>query len=80
MVFIKSNLRELMGKRKIKTVKELGRMANLSWKVINNLDDEKDIDTIQLGNLLKVCLALNCTLDQLIEIDYKELIISNAIE
>ncbi|WCK57048.1 helix-turn-helix transcriptional regulator (plasmid) [Aneurinibacillus sp. Ricciae_BoGa-3] len=70
---IQSNLRILMAHSGIKTLRELGRRANVSWKIISNLDNNEDIDTIQLRNLLKICLALNCTLDQLISIDYKSI-------
>jgi DNA-binding Xre family transcriptional regulator len=67
---IKSNLRILMAQNGIKTLRELGRRANVSWKILSNLDNNTDIETIQLKNLLKICLALNCTLEQLIQIDY----------
>ena len=59
-----------MAKRGIKTLRELGRRANLSWKVIGNLDNNEDIDSVQLRNLLKICFALNCTLDELLTIEY----------
>ncbi len=59
-----------MAKSKIKTLRELGRRASISWKILSYLDNDENIDTIQLGNLLKVCFALNCKLDDLIEIDY----------
>lgn len=62
-----------MAKGGIKTLRDLSRRANITWKILNNLDNNVDIDTIQLKNLLKVCLALNCTLDELISIDYNNL-------
>lgn len=70
---IKSRIWELMAKKRIKSFRELGRIANLSWKVVSNLEKDIDIDTIQLGNLLKVCLALDCTLDELLIINYKNI-------
>ncbi|MDF2879596.1 MAG: Cro/C1-type DNA-binding domain [Clostridiaceae bacterium] len=70
---ITSNLRILMAKKGIKTLRELSRIANISWKVISNLDNNVDIDTIQLRNLLKICSALECSLDELIKIDYNNL-------
>lgn len=62
-----------MAQNGIKTLRELGRRANVSWKILSNLDKNENIGTIQLQNLLKICLALNCTLDQLINIDYTRL-------
>ncbi|PLS19585.1 hypothetical protein CVD28_03980 [Bacillus sp. M6-12] len=67
---IKSNLRILMAQSGIKTLRELGRRANVSWKIISNLDNDENIESIQLQNLLKICFALNCKLDDLIKIDY----------
>jgi putative transcriptional regulator len=67
---IKSNLRILMAHSGIKTLRELGRRANVSWKIISNLDNNENIESIQLQNLLKICFALNCRLDDLIKIDY----------
>lgn len=77
MKIIESRLRECMAKKKIKTLRELGRLANVSWKIISNLDNDTDIETIQLKNLLKICLALECTLDDLIVINYDKLKIDN---
>lgn len=59
-----------MAQNGIKTLRELGRRANVSWKILSNLDNNESIETIQLQNLLKICFALNCTLDDLIQINY----------
>ena len=67
---IKSNLRILMALNNINSLRELGQKANLSWKIISNLDNNVDIENTQIGNLIKVCNALNTTLDNLIEINY----------
>ena len=70
---VRSNLRIFMAKARIKTLRELGRRAGLSWKILSYLDNDENIDTIQLGNLLKVCFALNCKLEDLLEIHYEKL-------
>lgn len=67
---IKSNLRILMAQNEIKTLKDLGRRANVSWKIISNLDNNTNIESIQLQNLLKICLALNCRIEDLLKIQY----------
>lgn len=67
---IKSNLRILMALNNVTSLKELGDKADLSWKIISNLDNNTDIESSQIGNLIKVCNALNTTLDKLIEITY----------
>lgn len=67
---IQSNLRILMAQNGIKTLRELGRRANVSWKIISNLDNDESIETAQLQNLLKICFALNCRLEDLLSIKY----------
>lgn len=67
---VTSNLRLLMAKSGIKTLRELGRRANVSWKIISNLDNNESIESIQLQNILKVCLALGCRIEDLLDIQY----------
>lgn len=64
---IKSNLRVLMALRKIDTIKELAEMCGLSVRPLSSLYNETNLDTIKLGTLTKVCDALDCRLDELVE-------------
>lgn len=66
----RANLRLWMAKNNIKTLRELGRRANVSWKILSHLDNNENIESIQLQNILKVCLALNCRMEDLLEISY----------
>lgn len=67
---IRSNLRILMAVNQISSLKELGDKANVSWKILSNLDENLDIDTIQFGNIIKVSKALNTEINNLIQIEY----------
>lgn len=63
----KSNLRVIMALRRIDTIKDLAVMCNLSVRPLSSLYNEINLETMKLGTLMKVCDALKCNLDELIE-------------
>ena len=68
---IKSNLRVLMAFNGIKSLRELGENADVTWEILKRLDENINISKIRFGNIFKVARALNCSLDQLILIPKK---------
>ena len=64
---LKVNIRVLMAINKIDNVKDLAIITGISVKPLYALYREKDVESIKLGTLIKICDALKCTLSELIE-------------
>jgi len=64
---LKCNLRKLMAERKIDDISDLMRLSGVSRNSINKLYREKDIETIKIETLIKLCNALKCNLSDIIE-------------
>lgn len=66
---LKSNLAVIMAARKIKSVTQLQDKTGLSRNAINRVlnDEDEKIKGTTLLTLIKICDALNCSLDELIE-------------
>lgn len=73
-VILKSNLRIIMAKKEIDSKNDLIKLTKLSKPTIYKIysGDSKDLKTITFGNLIKVCETLNCTLDELISVQYEK--------
>lgn len=64
-----SNLKLLMSINDIDTINELMRRASISWGVTKKIQDGH-YDSIELNSLIQVCFALNCKLEDLLNISY----------
>ena len=64
-----SNLKLLMSINDIDTINELMRRASISWGVTKKIQDGH-YDSIELNSLVQVCFALNCKLEDLLNISY----------
>lgn len=58
-------LYELMAKRNIRTIKELAGMAKLQDRIISDILNGKK-KGLRLDTIAKLCMALNCKVDELI--------------
>lgn len=58
-----------MAARNIKTITQLQERTRLSRNAINRVlnDEDEKIQGTTLSTLIKICDALNCSLDELIE-------------
>lgn len=63
----KSKLRYLMADKKINTITELTSLTNLSRPPLDKLFKEKNLETLTLDSLAKVCDVFKCSLSDLIE-------------
>lgn len=66
------NLRLCMAKAGIKTKQELSKKANVSMPFLKKLDNSDQLDNAYLGKLIDICIALNCSLDELISFEKDE--------
>lgn len=64
---VESRLRNVMADAKIKSISKLSELSGISRPTIIKIE-KGDFDTIQFGILLKICSALECTIDELIKI------------
>lgn len=63
----KCNLRIYMAKNKINDIKDLMSKVGLSRNAINKLYHEKDLETIKMETILKLCDFFNCSSSDLLE-------------
>ncbi len=64
---VKIKLQYVMLDRKIKSVAELSRETGISKNTIAKLVNEKNLESLKLETLFKLCNYLNCPLNNLIE-------------
>ncbi|MBS4536364.1 helix-turn-helix transcriptional regulator [Clostridium sp. D2Q-14] len=71
---IKSNLRLIMAKRGIKNVSDVGDICKVSNPTITKLNNDRKLESLSLETILKVCAGLECTVEELLEVDYKKIV------
>lgn len=59
---------EMMGKKKIRTIQELHEVTGISRTVISDVINGKK-SKLRLDTIAKLCVALDCKVHELIEID-----------
>lgn len=70
---IKSNLRLIMAQRGIKNISEVGEICNVSNPTLTKLNNDRNLKSLSLETILKICSGLNCSMEELIEINYDEI-------
>jgi putative transcriptional regulator len=60
-------LRLLMAERKIDDVAEVMRLSGLSRPAVQKLYREQGLETVKLDTYIKICDALGCTLNDLVQ-------------
>lgn len=70
---IKSNLRLIMAKNGIRNVSEVGDICKVSNPTITKLNNDRKLESLSLETILKICAGLNCTIEELIEVDYEKI-------
>ena len=63
----KSNLRYLMADKKIDSIKNLVELTGVSRPPLDKLYKEKDLETLSLDVLARICKYFNCKIEDLIE-------------
>ncbi|ATV35909.1 helix-turn-helix domain-containing protein [Fusobacterium pseudoperiodonticum] len=63
----KSKLRYLMADKKIDSIKNLAELTGVSRPPLDKLYKEKDLETLSLDVLARVCKYFNCKIEDLIE-------------
>lgn len=69
---LECHIRHRMADKEISDIKELMALCNISRNSANKPFHTKDILTMKLGTLIKICNGLECTLNDLIEYDPKK--------
>lgn len=64
---LKSKLRYLMAEKKINSISELMEATKVSRDPINKLYNEKNLETLKVDVLIRICDFFNCKLQDLIE-------------
>ncbi len=64
---VKIKLQYVMLDRKIKSVAELSRETGINENTIAKLVNEKNLESLKLETLFKLCNYLNCPLSDLME-------------
>ncbi|MGL5595873.1 MAG: helix-turn-helix domain-containing protein [Cetobacterium sp.] len=64
---LKSKLRYLMAEKKINSISELMEFTNVSRDPLNKLYNEKNLETLKLDVLIRICNFFQCSLQDLIE-------------
>lgn len=67
---IKSNLRLIMAKKGIRNVSDVGDICKVSNPTITKLNNDRKLQSLSLETILKICAGLNCTMEELLEVDY----------
>lgn len=62
-----NNLRVIMGQKRIDNVADLMDKTKLSRNALNKLWHDTELETIKLGTLMQICVALDISLSELIE-------------
>lgn len=65
-----TNIRILMALNGIRTLKDIMQLTGISWSVLTKLDKGEALETIELHNILKVCVLFGCDLEELINFNY----------
>ena len=63
----KSKLRYLMADKKIDSIKNLVELTGVSRPPLDTLYKEKDLETLSLDVLARICKYFNCKIEDLIE-------------
>lgn len=63
----KSKLRHLMADKKIDSIKNLVELTGVSRPPLDKLYKEKDLETLSLDVLARICKYFNCKIEDLIE-------------
>lgn len=63
----KSKLRYLMADKKIDSIKNLVELTGVSRPPLDKLYKEKDLETLSLDVLARICKYFNCKIEDLIE-------------
>ena len=63
----KSKLRYLMADKKIDSIKNLVELTGVSRPPLDKLYKEKDLETLSLDVLARICKYFNCKSEDLIE-------------
>jgi DNA-binding Xre family transcriptional regulator len=71
---IRSNLRIIMAKKRIKNVTEVAELCQISNPTITKLNNDRKLESLSLETILKLCAGLECTMEELIEVDYDEIV------
>lgn len=69
MKIVKVNLKVEMAKAKIKNISELSRLTGISRYSLTKYCSPEGMNDITLKTLIKICTALKCNIDDIIEID-----------
>ena len=64
---LKSLLRYRMADKNIKDLTQLIEVSGLSRTALNKLYHNRDLDSLKLGTLERLCNALGCDLTELVE-------------
>ncbi len=64
---LRCNLRLILAEKKIDSITEVVELSKVSRNSIAKLYHEKEIETLKLETLFKLCDALHCSLSELIE-------------
>lgn len=62
-----------MAQRRIKNVTEVAEICKISNPTITKLNNDRKLESLSLETILKLCAGLNCTIEELIEIDYEKI-------
>lgn len=68
----KSKLRYLMADKKINSIKELSELTGVSRPPLDKLYKEKDLETLSLEIISRICKFFNCKIEDLIEYIHEE--------
>ncbi len=63
---IEFKLNDIMKERKI-SISELSAKTNISFKTIKRLKEEKDLTSVNLSVIVKICNTLNCDISDLMK-------------
>ena len=63
----KSKLRYLMADKKVDSIKSLTELTGVSRPPLDKLYKEKDLETLSLDVLARICKYFNCKFEDLIE-------------
>ena len=63
----KSKLRYLMADKKVDSIKSLIELTGVSRPPLDKLYKEKDLETLSLDVLARICKYFNCKIEDLIE-------------
>ena len=63
----KSKLRYLMADRKIDSIKNLAELTGVRRPPLDKLYKEKDLETLSLDVIARICKYFNCRIEDLIE-------------